>query len=212
MRLFIDDKPVAVFSQRQMREVAVARQQDEAIETFVLDLDAADGRVARAGRFFYGGLGLLVAILIGALVVGATFDGDTSDLTLILPVAFVVALICLFLLRWAYRRGLRAWEGRRLARAAALARPGTRVLVDAHRLAIGEAWAGWPNLVVEALYFNRIAVAEDTSYRIERLSLFDGRRFMLDRDFLGQGEAVVQRAYAKLIVEPGLGELKGEMD
>lgn len=124
MRLFIDSKPIANFSGRRMREVNTKAPR-EAAETVVIDLDAADARIEQAGRMFYGGVGLLAAILIGGVVIGFLLGSDRSDAALVLPVALITAIGCIFVLRWASRRSLNHWRGERAARAAASPSPGT---------------------------------------------------------------------------------------
>lgn len=211
MRVFIDDNQVSIFTARQMRDVDARPPKAETVEGPLLDLVTVDQRVTRAGRLFYGGLGAVVAVIIGGLVVGLTFGATGSEQRTVLPVAVVAALACVVMIRWAYRRGIRRWRDQREARAAALPPAGTRVRVDADGLTIGQAQAAWSRLVVEEVHFNKVAVSDDTSYWIERLALsVDGSHFLVDREFLREGQAIVKFAYVKLVVERGLEELWGE--
>jgi len=211
MRLFIDGKPVADFPKRRMREVN-ARAPRQPAEAFVIDLEAAERRIVRTGRWFYGGVGSLVAVLIGGVTIGVTID-DPSDAVVVLPAAAIAAVACYVLLRWGYGRSLRHWRGEREARAAAVSAPGTPVRADADGLAIGDAYASWTSLEVDALYFNEVAVGEDTAYALERFVLLGGgRRFTVDRDLLSAGEPIVQWIYERLIVGRGLKELAGALE
>jgi hypothetical protein len=208
MRLFIDGKPVADFPAGRMREVT-ARAPREPAEAVVIDPETALRRIMRAGRWFYGGVGGLAAVLIGGLVIGVVF-GDPSDAIIVLPVAPIAAIACYFLLHWGYGRSLRRWHAGSQARAAALSAPGTPVRADANGLTIGDTAASWASLEVEALYFNQVSVGEDTVYAIERFALLgEGRRFTVDRDLLSAGEPIMQWIYARLIVGRGLKELSG---
>jgi hypothetical protein len=207
MQITVNGKPRETLRTRDERAVET-RSATGAAEGKVLPADEAS-RGYRAGiRRYFGimaalGIALGIAILAGGLAVAQPQDRIMVILTATISAGVVVAGA-----RWRFTRARAAWTARLAECVAALPPAGTPVRLDTRGVTVGARAAEWPALALGAIELTERNSEDSRTITVDRLVLSDAAGpLTLDRHLIGNGGAIVETAYCKLVRERGLKEL-----
>jgi hypothetical protein len=207
MKITVNGKPRDRLGAADLRAVETPAA-TAAADGAVLPPDEAS-RGYRAGlRRHFGimaalGIALGLAILIGGLAAAPSPDRIKVILTGTVCAGTVVAGA-----RWQFNRALAAWTARLTERVAALPPAGTPVRVDTRGVGVGARAAQWPALALATLELTERNSEDSRTITVDRLVLAnDGGPLVLDRHLMGNGAAIVDTAYCRLVRERGVTEL-----